>query len=154
MALLVACDGTVREQPSNTRPDAGPIAMVEPPPCDDPVAPTSDGHHHPGEDCLGCHSQGGEAPPYSFAGTVYDGPGGMAPVAGVTIHLIDSAGTDVIVTSQANGNFWSTDLVTFPVVAFGSACPDVVPMLVPLGDPDGSCNASGCHTSGFRIHVP
>jgi hypothetical protein len=136
------------------RPDGGALSNVEAPPCDEAATPASDGHHHPGEDCLMCHHQGGEGPPYTFAGTVYDGPGGTTPKPGVTFHLIDALGTDVIVTSQTNGNFWSTDLVTFPVVAFGSLCPDVVPMLTPLGELDGSCNTSGCHTSGFRVHVP
>lgn len=134
--------------------DAGALGLIEPPPCDQPATPANDGHHHPGEDCLMCHHQGGMGPPFTFAGTLFGSAGGTMPVAGGTFHLIDALGTDVVVTSQSNGNFYSTDLVTFPVLAFGSLCPDVTPMLTPLGEADGSCNTSGCHTSGFRIHLP
>lgn len=156
MAIAIAfagCDGTLREKPSAGLADASALAQIEPPPCDPPAAP-GDGHHHPGEDCLMCHYQGGDAPPFTFGGTLYDASGGAAAFAGATLHLIDAAGTDVVVVSALNGNFWSTDLVTFPVVAFASSCPNVVPMLGPLGETDGSCNKGGCHTSGFRIHVP
>lgn len=157
-AILVAvaaaaCDGVLKEQPAGGA-DASELSKIPTPPCDPPAAGPGDGHHHPGEDCLMCHYQGGEGPPFTFGGTLYASSGGAAPLAGATLHLIDALGTDVVVVTQANGNFWSTDLVTFPVVAFASQCPDVQPMLTPLGDADGSCNRAGCHTSGFRVHVP
>lgn len=152
--LLAGCEGVLREYPSTSDVDAGALAVIDPPPCDEPVAPAGDGHHNAGEDCMMCHHQGGTGPPFSLAGTAYAGPGGGAPVAGATFHFIDANGTDVVVTSQQNGNFYSMDLVVFPVVAFASLCPDVTPMLTPLGAADGSCNTSGCHTSGFRVHVP
>lgn len=151
---VFACDGVLHEKPSTNETDAGALAAVETPPCDQPQATMSDGYHHPGEDCLMCHYQGGEGPPFTFGGTLFADSGGTTPLAGATFHLIDAMGTDVIVVSQLNGNFWSTDLVTFPVVAFGSLCPDVKPMIAPLGETDGSCNRAGCHTSGFRLHVP
>lgn len=151
--LASACDGVLREA-GGAAPDAGALAMIEAPPCDPPAAAAGDGHHHPGEDCLMCHYQGGEGPPFTFAGTLYGDSGGRAPLSSATLHLIDALGTDVVVATQANGNFWSTDLVTFPVVAFASLCPDVKPMATPLGGADGSCNRAGCHTSGFRLHVP
>lgn len=154
LLLAVACDGTLHEKPSANEADAGALAQIQPPPCDPPVTAELDGHHHPGEDCLMCHYQGGEGPPFTFAGTLYADSGGTTPLAGATFHLIDALGTDVVVVSQLNGNFWSVDLVTFPVVAFGSLCPDVTPMLAPLAEGDGSCNRAGCHTSGFRLHVP
>jgi hypothetical protein len=147
------CDGTLREKPSAGLVDASALAAVPTPPCDPPMT-AGDGNHHPGEDCLMCHYQGGEGPPFTFGGTLFTAAGGATPHAGATLHLIDAVGTDVVVVSQLNGNFWSTDLVTFPVVAFGSLCPNVVPMLGPLGERDGSCNKAGCHTSGFRVHVP
>lgn len=148
-----ACDGILKERPSGGA-DAGALSQIEPPACDPPAEPPGDGHHHPGEDCLMCHHQGGEGPPFTFAGTLYANPGGGTALGGATLHLIDALGTDVVVTTQRNGNFYSTDLVTFPVLAFASLCPDVKPMATPLGDADGSCNRAGCHTSGFRTHVP
>jgi hypothetical protein len=156
LSIVIAsagCEGVLQEKTGGGA-DAGPLGQVQAPPCDLPATPTGDGHHHPGEECLMCHHQGGMdmAPPFTFAGTIYDGPGGTTPVAGATFHLIDALGTDVIVQSQTNGNFYSTDLLTFPVIAFASACPDVKPMVTPIGEADGSCNRSGCHTSGFRLH--
>lgn len=152
--LLFACDGVLHEKPSANRVDAGALAAIEAPPCDQPASAETDGHHRAGEDCLMCHYQGGEGSPFTFGGTLYADSGGRTALAGATFHLIDALGTDVVVVSQLNGNFWSTDLVTFPVVAFGSLCPDVVPMIAPLAGTDGSCNRAGCHTSGFRLHVP
>jgi len=153
VAALFACDGSLREKTAPTV-DGGALTQIEPPPCDQAVAATSDGYHHPGEDCLMCHYQGGEGPPFTFGGTLFADSGGTAPVVGATFHLIDALGTDVMVPTQTNGNFWSVDLVTFPVVAFASLCPDVKPMLAPLAEGEGSCNRAGCHTSGFRMHVP
>jgi hypothetical protein len=151
--IAVACEGVLKEQTGGGEVDAGPLAMIEPPPCDD-VQMASSGNHHAGEDCLMCHYQGGDGPPFTFAGTLFTSSGGTKAVAGATFHLVDVNGTDVVVTTRDNGNFWSTDLVAFPVVAFASLCPDVAPMRAPLGEGDGSCNRAGCHTSGFRLHVP
>jgi hypothetical protein len=151
---LAGCEGVLHEKPAGLALDAGALAQVQTPPCDPPAAPPGDGHHNPGEDCLMCHHQGGMdgAPPFTFAGTLFDSSGGSAPVAGATIHLIDALGTDVIVQTESNGNFYSLDLVTYPVLAFSSLCPNVTPMITPLGEADGSCNSAGCHTAGFRMH--
>lgn len=150
--VTAACDGVLHEKSAGE--DAGALAEVQAPPCDPPATPTTDGHHHPGEDCLMCHHQGGAegAPPFTFAGTMFASPGGIAPLAGGSFHLIDALGTDTLVETQSNGNFYSMGLVTFPVVAFRSLCPDVVQMQSPITETDGSCNRSGCHTLGFRLH--
>ncbi|MEO8701881.1 MAG: hypothetical protein ABI867_17685 [Kofleriaceae bacterium] len=152
-ALAPGCDGVLHEK-VGAEIDAGVLGEIQAPPCDPPATPISDGHHNPGEDCLMCHHQGGQdnAPPFTFAGTLFDGAGGTQAVAGASVHLIDVLGTDVVVQSQSNGNFYATELLTFPVLAFTSQCPDVKPMLTPVREADGSCNASGCHTSGFRLH--
>jgi len=147
------CDGVLQEKAAGAV-DAGALSQVQAPPCDPPTTPVTDGHHFAGEDCLMCHHQGGMdmAPPFTFAGTMYSSSGGTMPLAGGSFHLIDALGTDVVVQTQTNGNFYSTELVTFPVIAFGTTCPDVKPMLTPIGELDGGCNRSGCHTSGFRLH--
>lgn len=148
-----ACDGVLHEK-VGAEIDAGALGQIQAPPCDPPATPSEDGHHHPGEDCLMCHHQGGQdnAPPFTFAGTLFESSGGTATVAGGSLHLIDALGVDVLVQSQTNGNFYATELLTFPVLAFTSQCPDVKPMITPVGEADGSCNRSGCHTSGFRLH--
>jgi hypothetical protein len=149
----IACDGVLHEK-TGAELDAGALGQVQAPPCDPQATPAGDGHHFPGEDCLMCHHQGGMegAPPFTFAGTLFESSGGIAPRAGGMFHLIDALGTDVVVVSELNGNFYSTELVTFPVIAFGSLCPEVKQMFAPIGEADGGCNRSGCHTSGFRLH--
>jgi len=147
--LHVACGGVLDEEPGDS---VDLLADVEPPSCVDPVAPLEDGHHRPGDDCMQCHRQGGEATPFAIAGTLHTDSGGSAPAAGVTLHFKDAAGLDVAVVTAANGNFWSTDPLAFPLVAFVARCPDVVPMWTPLAERDVGCHQAGCHTSGFRIH--
>lgn len=152
------CDGVLSEKLHQGNTDGGLISQVTQPACDKPgdnPAPTpADGHHHPGEDCLMCHHQGGLSPPFTFGGTAFLKSDGATAVAGATIHLIDAMGSDVRIVTATNGNFWSTDLVTYPVIAFASLCPTVTPMVTTIDATGGSCNASGCHTSGFRVHVP
>ena len=149
---LIGCNGVLREKPVEGTADS--TLGVVAPSCDVPAPSIGDGHHHPGEDCMMCHYQGGGGPPFTYGGTLYTDVAGTAPVEGATIHMIDANGTDTLVTTAANGNFWSYDLVTYPVVAFASFCPDVKPMVTPLGESDGGCNKGGCHTGGFRVHVP
>lgn len=71
----------------------------------------------PGQDCLGCHGAGGEAPAWSFAGTVY--PGGKG-VAGVTISVRDANGKTVSVRSNEAGNFYSAEKLQAPVTIWMS----------------------------------
>ena len=72
---IPACTGSLREQLGQSEVDASGLTMIQPPPCADPaVAPDTGvctGGGHPGDDCLMCHHQGGAAPPYTFAGTLY-----------------------------------------------------------------------------------
>lgn len=148
MLLAAACGGVLEEED----PAADDLlAQLTPPPCAEPVAPAGDGHHRAGDDCLACHRQGGDATPFALGGTLYADSGGTAPAAGVTLHLMNAAGLDVTVITEANGNFWSTEAIGFPAVAFVARCPDVEPMVTPLGERDVGCNRAGCHTSGFRI---
>jgi hypothetical protein len=148
LTSTIACSGVLAEERASV--DAGPAVAA--PPCDELKPTDSDGHHRPGEDCLMCHRQGGEGMPYSIAGTLYTGNGGAMTVPGATIHIIDANGMDAIAVSQTNGNFWSTDPITCPAVAFVSLCPKVGAMVTPLAAPDASCNRAGCHTAGFRVH--
>ena len=151
---LAGCEGVLHEKPTGLDVDASALNSIPPPPCDPQATAVDDGHHNPGEDCLMCHHQGGMdgAPPFTFAGTLFDSTGGGSPVAGATVHVIDALGTDVAVLTGTNGNFYTLELVTYPVVAFASLCPDVRPMLAPIADGDGSCNHAGCHTAGFRTY--
>jgi hypothetical protein len=112
----------------------------------------SNGHHNAGQDCLqGCHNHG-----FSLAGTLYNAPSGGAAVPGGTITIVDANGQTFDVVSQANGNFYTTKPVTFPVKVTASLCPDIKPMSSSIPSGSGGCNKSGCHTAAAagRVHVP
>jgi hypothetical protein len=65
-------------------------------------------HMNPGQDCLACHANLGEAEEVRLAGTVYDGtdePNDCYGVEGVTIQITDSTNKVTELTSNAAGNF-------------------------------------------------
>ena len=68
-----------------------------------------------------------------------------------TIHVVDAKGQSLSLVTALNGNFYTATPVTYPVQVKASLCPSTVSMVGPVQAP-GSCN--GCHSSGFRIHVP
>jgi hypothetical protein len=157
-AALVGCEGSLREQVGNSNVDASTLTRIPAPPCELAAAAPDDGEctggEAPGADCLMCHHQGGDATPYSFAGTLYDAPG-TTPVAGATIILQDSVGNVARTMSRSNGNFFASDFVMYPAKAFVTLCPDVLEMIGPVDEITGAnCNTSGCHAAGFRIHLP
>lgn len=114
--------------------------------CADPVETADDGHHNQGTACLGCHN-GATAIEFTLAGTLYADPDGTTPVTGLVVTALDNTGAEVTAVTAANGNFYTSDPVTFPVTLFASACPDVVPM--PIISALGDCNS--CHVAGDRI---
>jgi hypothetical protein len=161
LLVATACSGDLREKIGQSDIDASVLMTINPPPCDNPATPTDGtgdctGGGRPGDDCLMCHHQGGGATPFTFAGTLYDAPGTTA-VGGATIHLQDAVGNIATAISHpGNGNFYSTDgFVMYPAKAFASLCPDVLGMVSPVDMSTGAtCNTSGCHSAGFRVHVP
>lgn len=159
LAAIGACDGSLREKVGASDVDASPLMTVPVPACDPPAVAADSGActggAQPGTDCLMCHHQGGGAAPYTFAGTLYNAAG-TAPVAGATIYLQDAAGNIATAITRPNGNFFTADgFVQYPAKAFVSLCPDVIEMIGPVDQVTGAnCNTSGCHTAGFRIHVP
>jgi hypothetical protein len=159
VAGLAACNGSLREKVGQSDVDASVLTTIAPPTCDNPaVAPDTGvctGTGKPGSDCLMCHHQGGIATPYTYAGTLYDAAG-VAPVAGATIYLQDAVGNVATAVTRPNGNFFtSVGFVMYPAKAFVSLCPTVIEMVGPVDQTTGAdCNTSGCHTAGFRVHLP
>lgn len=153
-----ACNGSLREKVGQSDVDASVLTTIPPPKCDQPRAAADSGHcqggAEPGADCLMCHHQGGTAPPYTFAGTLYDATG-ITPLAGATIYVQDASGNLATAITRPNGNFYTADgYVMYPAKAFVSLCPDVIEMLGPVDEVTGAnCNTSGCHTAGFRVHA-
>ena len=130
--------------------------------------PGLDGHHNPGQACLGCHDGNtAGANKFTAAGTVYDKlslAAGAQGLAGVTIEITDAAGTKlaVVTASQgAAGNFWTDQPLVFPLQVRASQCPADRPMADPLADNannaaagGGNCSRVGCHDSNMILHVP
>lgn len=156
---LAACDGSLREKIGQSDIDASVLMTIQPPMCDPPATATDTGMctggAQPGADCLMCHHQGGAASPYTFAGTLYDATGNK-PLAGATIYVQDSAGNVATTITRPNGNFYTADgFVMYPAKAFVSLCPNVIEMVGAVDEVTGAnCNTSGCHTAGFRVHLP
>ncbi len=157
---IAACNGSLREKVGESDIDASALTTIPPPACAEPMTPadpgTCTGGGMPGDDCLMCHHQGGAASPFAFAGTLYDRTG-TTPLGGATITLQDAVGNVATAISHpTNGNFYVVDgFVMYPAKAFVSVCPDVLEMLGPVDMQTGAnCNTSGCHTRGFRVHLP
>lgn len=157
-ASIAGCDGALHEKVGRSDVDASLLMTIPPPKCDAPATAADRGDcragQQPGTDCLMCHHQGGGATPYTFAGTLYDATGARV-MSGATIYVQDSAGNIATAITRASGNFYTAEgFVTYPAKAFVSLCPDVIEMIAPVDEHTGaSCNTSGCHTAGFRVHL-
>ena len=102
-----------------------------------------------GEACASCHKPDGKAPRalFTVGGTIFrssDGEPRETGAGGVAIELIDAAGRRVALTSNAAGNFWSKDPVSFPVQVSVRTLPEGAPRVGPPGRcAHGDCNQ--CH---------
>jgi hypothetical protein len=133
--------------------DAGTVGSTD---CDQPVVSgLPSGEHRAGENCLDCHDGGGSgAPKWTVAGTIYTSLTGGTALPGATIHLTDAGGTDIILVSAQNGNFWTQETVVFPIRVRASSCPDDRPMGGQVLETGASCNQGGCHDSDMRVSLP
>jgi len=168
--LMGACTGElVGPDPSgDPGPDAaagGSFDAAEGPDQGADAAPASDptclpiggangsGRHNAGQSCLSCHTGNG-APLFTAGGTLYTDAAGTAPLPGATIVLRDGGGNEVHLITAQNGNFYTTQTLSFPYTVSASGCPDVTIMPTAVDATRASCNASGCHSAGNRIHLP
>lgn len=147
--------GALDAAPGGTA-DGGPFAPdAAAQACQTEVAQVESGEHNPGQPCQLCHGAGGDAPRFTLGGTLYTSSAGTAELPGGTIVVIDANDVVHALPSAQNGNFWTTEAITFPVKTHASLCPDTRPMISPVTD--GDCNAGGCHDSAApsgRIHLP
>ncbi len=116
------------------------------------VGPSS---HNAGQDCMGCHANGGgEAPRFAFAGTLYDGQG--RAVSGAEIRVVDANGAAVSVYTGTNGNFYrsGTPLATPGKAGArnGSATAAMVSAVTKAGCNSCHCSGSSCVTT--PMHLP
>ena len=89
---------------------------------------------------------------FTLAGTLYGAAASTTPIAGATIRVTDANGVTQKLVTAANGNFWATGAVAYPVQVAASRCPSTTPMVSAVNASGASCN--GCHNSGSRIHLP
>lgn len=73
----------------------------------------------PGQDCLTCHSESGGAGTFTVAGTVYDRFDARADhgLAGAEVVITDANGKQLSLATNAAGNFYSDERLTFPIAA-------------------------------------
>lgn len=133
LALLGGCPDPVREQLEDAQ---GPEAPGV------PQGPL----HRAGQRCLACHREGGESPPFAFAGTVFARSGEPEPAVGVVVVIRDARGDERTIATNEVGNFW------MPVDTWSPAFPLRTRLRLEDGrelvmrteiSREGSCNA--CH---------
>jgi hypothetical protein len=116
------------------------------------VASVGSGHHNAGQDCMqGCHNHG-----FTMSGTLFAAANSTTPVVGASITVKDAQGMTFDMVTQQNGNFYTSNAVTFPVTVIASSCPDVHAMSGSIAAGNGGCNKTGCHAAGAqgKIYLP
>lgn len=103
----------------------------------------------PGRACQNCHKDGGQAPAadvrWTVSGTVYSSATAACNsggVAGATVEILTASGSvQATLTTNAAGNFYTTQAVTFPLrarVKKGA-------MTAEMSTPQANGNCASCH---------
>jgi hypothetical protein len=102
-------------------------------------------NHRPGQPCLVCHD-GGEAPEFSIAGTLYLTPTSAQPLIGGRVVIVDAAGTTFTTTANCAGNFYASPKTFTPEYPFSVSISygEETVTMQSLVRREGSCAA--CHT--------
>ena len=107
----------------------------------------------PGGDCIGCHSQEGEGPLYSLAGTVMsvsDDEDGCLGVDGVSVLITDADGNTIELVTNSVGSFFTQQPIKTPYTAKVVRGGEEVAMSAPQTD----TNCATCHTSEGASGAP
>ena len=115
---------------------------------------------HPGGACINCHDASGEAPGFSFAGTVYPTahePDDCNGKSAIQVVLTGANGATITLTSNSAGNFFSqgsslTMPFTAKVVANGKTRVMATPQTT--GDCNSCHTETGAESAPGRIMVP
>lgn len=107
LIIMILAMGAVATGCGNLNPLSDPIENAEvaalgPEDPNVPIGPL----HRVGQPCAVCHRDGGEAPTFAFAGTVYRDPVEKIAVADATVVLTDVAGHTFMTTTNCVGNFY------------------------------------------------
>ena len=149
--LVMACgdgDGDDAPRPDDAPPpDAAPGADGAEPgavTCIDAPANLPSGMHNEGMDCMQCHGPAGAASnTWTAAGTVFTDLSADTPQPGATVTITDADQKVVEVVSARNGNFWTSEPLTYPLNV-NVTCIASLTMTAAVQSP-GSCNA--CHNT-------
>lgn len=100
----------------------------------------------PGEPCLSCHTSGGKASEERFtaAGTIFSDGSGGSGLAGATITITGADSSQVTMTSNAAGNFFTEQSIAKPYTVMVTTETGSATMMSTATS--GDCN--GCHRSG------
>jgi hypothetical protein len=146
-------DGSVA---GDGRADAAALQWIDAPPgtgnnlpCKNTVNPAPTlGRHNPGKSCFqSCHNHG-----FTLAGTLYTNATGNSGFAGATMSFVDGANKPFDIVVNSNGNFYTSQAITFPVLIIASACPSAVKM--EGSSPNGNCNACHVGATSDQMHLP
>lgn len=102
--------------------------------------------HNAGRDCVACHATLEGSKRYVYAGTVYASAAGTATSPGVVVEITESSGTKIHITTDRNGNFYTTRGTrggTYNVTIVGNK----VGMISSASN--GGC--SSCHGAAFPV---
>lgn len=112
--------------------------------------------HNAGDDCLDCHTKGGEGKGrFNAAGTVYEADL-ISPFPNTTVHVWsepEATGDSItVIEVDGKGNFYTTEAIDWTGGRFLTVTSDTDTMHMTLPTTLGSCN--GCHgASVARIFV-
>lgn len=122
--------------------------------CIDLVGANGNGKHNPGRNCMegGCHD--GAVTKFTIAGTLYKDKDGSAPVAGATLVFTDENNAEIKLITASNGNYYTSQNITFPVKVKATGCPNSKSMGAEISEANGGCNKDGCHVAGKRVYLP
>jgi len=101
---------------------------------------------HPGGDCIGCHTQEGEGPKLTIAGTVMgalDDDTDCNGMAGVTVQITGADGVTLDLVTNAAGNFYTEQAVVTPFSA--KVIKDGAERAMSTTPSDTNC--ASCHTA-------
>jgi len=72
---------------------------------EEPAVPVG-ARHRAGQPCGVCHVEGGTAPPFRYAGTVYRDSASVEAMPDVEVDFIDEAGRRFVTQTNCAGNFY------------------------------------------------
>jgi hypothetical protein len=144
-----AAPGDMANPPATTPPATGGLDMGA---CA-PIKPTTKSSHNEGQECLTCHANGTDLQlRWTVAGTVWADSYGTTTRGGATVTVTDAKGVTIQMITDVQGNFYTTQAVSFPVTTSASACPNSKAMVAK--SMTGSCNSAGCHDATRPLFLP